>query len=425
MADKPKRAKFKFVEMFIDPKTGGPIEQDENNMSPKMMQTKNFGEVELHQIARIEYEEIKSIVKGAAKVGDDGQIEEGKEEEKKILVEKMGERGGWIEKVANLSQDGDCWVEGGGIICGNGYVSEDVKLSSGEVGENAKVSGKAKISGSVGIGGSAYVYGEAEISGSQRIAVKGSARVCGKVGGGAVIQDSAYVGAEGVVEGQAIVGGSAMIFGKVSGNAKVSGSAIVYGEVTGDASIESTGYVGKGGKVEGSSVVIAGYVGGSIAGKTELLSGQPYIGPNGKVESEGAITDNAWIDGSVSDKVSLRENATILNGGSVSGNAQVDGGAIISGQIKDGEFSGAPYLGGQIDKGTITDGARVVGTSQNATIMGSANVAGTANAEVVDNAVIPEGATQGMALSGNQVFLEGTDDKPQSTPSAAVIIQPS
>jgi len=35
---------------------------------------------------------------------------------------KKGDKGGWIEKEENLSQDGNCWVYGNGKVFGNGKV---------------------------------------------------------------------------------------------------------------------------------------------------------------------------------------------------------------------------------------------------------------------------------------------------------------
>ena len=31
---------------------------------------------------------------------------------------KAGDVGGWVEREANLSHDGDCWVRGGTWVCG-------------------------------------------------------------------------------------------------------------------------------------------------------------------------------------------------------------------------------------------------------------------------------------------------------------------
>ena len=108
------RKKFKFVEMFIDPQTGAPFE---DTGSPKWIEPKckEFSPFMGHQIAKIEYEE-KTVKNVTYKVGKDGKSIKEKEEELTILIEKMGEKGGWIEQTSNLSQDGKCWVKGDGIV---------------------------------------------------------------------------------------------------------------------------------------------------------------------------------------------------------------------------------------------------------------------------------------------------------------------
>lgn len=59
---------------------------------------------------------------------------------------KAGDLGGWIEKKANLSQEGDSWVY-----------------------EKAKVYGNAEISGNAEIRGKARVYDDAEILNNARV----------------------------------------------------------------------------------------------------------------------------------------------------------------------------------------------------------------------------------------------------------------
>lgn len=51
---------------------------------------------------------------------------------------KSGEIGGYIEKEANLSQDGNAWVYGNAEVCGNAKVCEDAWVCG-----NAKVCGEA------------------------------------------------------------------------------------------------------------------------------------------------------------------------------------------------------------------------------------------------------------------------------------------
>lgn len=69
-------------------------------------------------------------------------------------VVPKGEKGGYISKEDNLSQDGDAWV------FGNAKVSGDA-----EVYGDAKVSGDAKVFGDAEVYGDARVYGELKLVG--------------------------------------------------------------------------------------------------------------------------------------------------------------------------------------------------------------------------------------------------------------------
>ena len=57
-----------------------------------------------------------------------------------------GEKGGFVEKEANLSQDGNAWVYG-----------------------DAQVSGNARVFGDAQVYGNAWVYGNARVSGNARV----------------------------------------------------------------------------------------------------------------------------------------------------------------------------------------------------------------------------------------------------------------
>ena len=65
---------------------------------------------------------------------------------------KSGDKGGWIEKESNLSQDGTAW------IYGNAKVSGDA-----EVYESAHVRGNAWVRGTARVYGYAEVHGNAEV----------------------------------------------------------------------------------------------------------------------------------------------------------------------------------------------------------------------------------------------------------------------
>ena len=53
---------------------------------------------------------------------------------------KAGERGGYVESEANLSQEGDCWIYGNAKVCGNALVYDNA-----EVFGNAWVFGSAVV----------------------------------------------------------------------------------------------------------------------------------------------------------------------------------------------------------------------------------------------------------------------------------------
>ena len=161
--------KYRFLEDF-------PMEEGTESVapdSPKMVSTKNFGERELHQIAKCVYEEKEA-------------------EGKKWLIVTIGEKGGWIEKYSNLAQDGECWIKPDGIVCMDGNVSGNAVVESGEIGDYGKLMDDAVIKDNAVIRERATVFGDSEVSGES------------------VIEGSARVNAE--VKGQSQIGGSAIVF---------------------------------------------------------------------------------------------------------------------------------------------------------------------------------------------------------------------
>ena len=96
-----------------------------------------------------------------------------------IGVEK-GELGGWVEKKANLSQEGDSWVSGDARVFGNAEVFGDARVYG-----NAWVSGDAWVFGNARVYGDAWVYGNAWVSGDARVSgnakVFGNARVSARI----------------------------------------------------------------------------------------------------------------------------------------------------------------------------------------------------------------------------------------------------
>jgi len=96
----------------------------------------------------------------------------------KLFNIKKGDKGGWVEKEDNLSQDGNAWVSGNALVFGNAYVSGNACVSGNAlvfgnawVCDDAHVSGNARVfddvwvSGNACVSGNAWVYGHTRVSG--------------------------------------------------------------------------------------------------------------------------------------------------------------------------------------------------------------------------------------------------------------------
>ena len=83
-------------------------------------------------------------------------------------IVKKGDKGGYIEKENNLSQEGDCWISGNAKVFDNAVVCN-----------NAKVSGYAIVCGNTKVYRDAYVYGNALVC--DNAVVYDKAEVCGNV----------------------------------------------------------------------------------------------------------------------------------------------------------------------------------------------------------------------------------------------------
>lgn len=71
---------------------------------------------------------------------------------------KVGDKGGFVEREANLSHEGDCWIYDDAEVYGNA-----------EIYDNAKVHDSAWIYGYAKVFGYAKIYGNAEVSGSSKV----------------------------------------------------------------------------------------------------------------------------------------------------------------------------------------------------------------------------------------------------------------
>jgi len=87
-----------------------------------------------------------------------------------------GDKGGWIEKENNLSQEGDAWVSdnamvyGDARVYGDAWVSDDAMVSGNAmVFGNARVSDDAWVSDNAMVSGNAMVYGNARVFGKYKL----------------------------------------------------------------------------------------------------------------------------------------------------------------------------------------------------------------------------------------------------------------
>lgn len=125
---------------------------------------------------------------------------------------RTGDFGGWIEKEANLSQEGEAWVYDDAKVCAEACVFDEAWVcGNAEVYGNAWVYGNAKVRDNTKVYGNTWVRGNAEVLGNA------------KVYGNAWVYDNA----------------------KVFGNAKVCAEAWVYGNawVCGNAEVLQTSHI--------------------------------------------------------------------------------------------------------------------------------------------------------------------------------------
>ena len=73
---------------------------------------------------------------------------------------KKGNLGGFIEKVENLSQEGNCWVYNNAMIYGDAKAFDNSKIF-----DNSRVFDNAWIYGDAKANGMAIIYGNSRING--------------------------------------------------------------------------------------------------------------------------------------------------------------------------------------------------------------------------------------------------------------------
>ena len=91
-------------------------------------------------------------------------------------IVKKGQLGGYIEKVENLSHNGNAWVYGNALVSGNAEVSGNAKVcdeacvfDDARVFGNACVFDNAKVYGNSKVFGNVLVFGNVEVCGDARI----------------------------------------------------------------------------------------------------------------------------------------------------------------------------------------------------------------------------------------------------------------
>ena len=91
---------------------------------------------------------------------------------------KKGDKGGFIEKEDNLSQNGDCWVYDNAKVCDKAIVYNNAKVYDNVmVFDNAMVYGNAKVSGNALVYGNGVVHDNAVVCDNAWVNCK--AQVCG------------------------------------------------------------------------------------------------------------------------------------------------------------------------------------------------------------------------------------------------------
>ena len=165
----------------------------------------------------------------------------------------MGDLGGYVESIDNLSEDGNCWINKYSHVTGSAIVKDNAKLMRwSSATDNSVVSGNAIICDSY-ISDNAIVSGNADIE--QSTSVRGNANVSGnaelwhcgvdndaEVYGNAKIEESQIFG-NAKVYGDVKVKDSSYVYGsaKVYGNATISNSSICGNtEILGDAEISNS-----------------------------------------------------------------------------------------------------------------------------------------------------------------------------------------
>ena len=111
-----------------------------------------------------------------------------------------GQKGGFIEKKSNLSQDGNAWVYNYAMVYGDAKVCDNAKVydcakvrGAAVVRGNARVYGDALVCDNADVYENAKVYGHAKVHGAAVVCDNAKVYDCANVRSAAVVCDNAIV----------------------------------------------------------------------------------------------------------------------------------------------------------------------------------------------------------------------------------------
>lgn len=130
---------------------------------------------------------------------------------------KKGDLGGWIESDKNLSQEGDCWVDGNAAVLDNACVKDNALVTDeAYIADNAIVQDNAVVSNGAEVINSATVKGNALVKGHSTVAKQAIVSEAAAVVGYATVTDFAHVCGEACVRGESYIEDSAIVEGIVN-----------------------------------------------------------------------------------------------------------------------------------------------------------------------------------------------------------------
>lgn len=163
----------------------------------------------------------------------------------------IGDHGGFIENLDNLSHEGRCWIDDDAYVFDEARVSGDAQVFGwARISGTATVNDKASVSDNAVVKDSAQVYGNARVRGNAKI-----------TGGSKVIQDatvkgSAFIGDTAIIKGRAQIDNRAQIRGSVSisGRVRVFGDAVVENraQLEGSIEVQYNAYIGGNAGLDGN-----------------------------------------------------------------------------------------------------------------------------------------------------------------------------